>query len=67
MTINVNDLADRTARTPALGTYYGQDGSIWGYISGLAPARINFKYAGTDGVTINGVNVWPGPSIQGGD
>ena len=50
-TLNVNDSADTTARTVALGTSVS-GGSNWGSITGLAPAAINFKYADTSGVNV---------------
>jgi hypothetical protein len=51
-TINVNDSADATARTTYLGTFTPSGDSNWGYISGLAPANINYEYADTASVTV---------------
>ena len=50
-TININDSADTTARTVTLSTFVS-GGANWGAITGLAPAAINYKYAGTSSVNI---------------
>ena len=45
-TINVNDSADATARSATLGLF-ASGGVLWGSITGLAPAAINYRYADT--------------------
>jgi hypothetical protein len=52
-TITVDDSADGTARTTFLGTFTPSGDSNWGFISGLAPANINYEYFDTTSVTIN--------------
>ena len=63
MFISVNDLADGTARTATVSTYtpkkvilgkFLEDDSPWGSISGLAQATINYEYADTTNVLIDG-------------
>ncbi len=53
-TINIDDSADDGARTTTMGTFTPPGGYDWGYITGLAPANINYKYEDTTSVTING-------------
>jgi autotransporter-associated beta strand protein len=60
-TIVVDDSADGTARKTTLSTLNSnpadsQQGSIdqWGQISGLAPGNINYEYADTGNLTIDG-------------
>jgi hypothetical protein len=50
-TINVDDEFDGTARTATLSTFVS-GGANWGSITGLAPAAIDYKYAGTGGVNV---------------
>ena len=50
-TIIVNDAVDTVARTATLSTFVS-GGVNSGAITGLAPAAINFKYAGTSSVSI---------------
>ncbi len=64
-TININDSADSTARTVQIGTWTPFGDTNWGYIAGLGgAANINFEYADTGGVTIDGpskastYNIW---------
>jgi hypothetical protein len=45
-TLNINDSADRVARTATLSTFVS-GGANFGSITGLAPAAINYKYADT--------------------
>jgi autotransporter-associated beta strand protein len=51
-TINIDDSADASAWTTTLGTYTPSGDSPWGYITGLAPAHINYEYADVTSVTI---------------
>ena len=50
-TISIDDHADVLARTVTLSTY-SSGGANWGAITGLAPAAINYKYAGTSSVNL---------------
>jgi hypothetical protein len=50
-TLNVNDLAEATARTVTLSTF-ASGGANWGSITGLAPSEIDYKYSDTFGVNI---------------
>jgi hypothetical protein len=52
-TINIDDSADLFARTTVLGTWTPSGDSEWGYITGLAPASINYEYADTSSLSIN--------------
>ncbi len=53
--INIDDSADTSARTTIMGTYTPAGDTNWGYITGLAQyANINYEYADTSSVTING-------------
>jgi uncharacterized repeat protein (TIGR01451 family) len=59
--ITVNDSADATARTVTLDTLpaqppsdTAQDGDPYGTITGLAPAAINYEYADTTHLTLDG-------------
>jgi len=51
-TINIDDSADPTAQTATLSTST-ISGLPWGYLAGLAPAGISFKYADTSSVYIS--------------
>jgi hypothetical protein len=51
-TITVDDSADFAGLTVALDTFTPPGGTPWGSITGLAPAAINFKYAGTHSLTL---------------
>jgi hypothetical protein len=54
-TININDSVDTTARTVQMGTWTPFGDTNWGYIAGLGgAANINFEYADTGSVTIDG-------------
>src|SRR5262249_12601748 len=50
-TVNVDDSADTTPRTVTLGTV-PIGGANFGYIAGLAPASIYYKYGDTNNVTV---------------
>ncbi len=50
--ITVDDSADGTARTTFLGTFTPSGDTNWGFISGLAPANIDYEYADTTSITI---------------
>ena len=53
--IHIDDSADTSARTTIMGTYTPAGDTSWGYITGLAQyANINYEYADTSSVTING-------------
>jgi hypothetical protein len=45
-TLNINDSADATARTASLSSFTAtfDSNSLWGSITGLAPASINFEW-----------------------
>ena len=47
--ISINDSANTRVTT----SYMGTNPAGWGYITGLAPAAINYKYADTNSLTIN--------------
>jgi hypothetical protein len=50
--LTVDDLADSSGtRTATLGTFTNAQDS-WGYIGGLAPARINYEYADTSSLSV---------------
>ncbi len=49
--IHINDSADPTARTVTLSTFTS-GGTPWGSVTGLAPAAIDYEYAGTPSVSI---------------
>jgi hypothetical protein len=53
-TVWIDDTADPSARTTTLGTYTPAGDTPWGYISGLVPADIDYEYADTASLTING-------------
>jgi autotransporter-associated beta strand protein len=59
-TLIVNDTNDTTFRTATLSTLTSNpsdsqsNGDPWGSITGLAPAAINYEYADTHTLTING-------------
>jgi Ca2+-binding RTX toxin-like protein len=51
-TLVVDDSADVTARSVTMGTFTPAGDSDFGFISGLAPANINYEYADTTSVTV---------------
>ncbi len=51
--IYIDDSADQFVRTTTMGTFTPSGDSSWGYIDGLAPVSINYKYADTRGVALN--------------
>jgi hypothetical protein len=53
-TLNVVDSADQTGRTATLDTFTDSSGNIFGRITGLAPASINYKQADIQSPTIVG-------------
>jgi hypothetical protein len=50
--LTIDDSADTTGRTISLGSSTLSDGSPSGYVSGLAPATINYEYADVSSVTV---------------
>jgi hypothetical protein len=58
-TINIDDSADSTARTVTLSTLGTNSADsqgntdVWGQVSGLAPASINYEYGDTSRLTLN--------------
>jgi hypothetical protein len=53
-TLNIDDSTDLAARSVTLGsTTQPGDSSVWGTITGLAPAVIDYRAAGTAGVHVN--------------
>jgi Immunoglobulin I-set domain/Dockerin type I domain len=53
--LTIDDSADTTGRTVALGSSTLSDGSPSGYVRGLAPADVNYEYADiASPITING-------------
>jgi hypothetical protein len=49
--LNVDDSVDATARIASLNTFVS-GGQLWGSITGLAPAEIDYRYADTSSVSI---------------
>jgi hypothetical protein len=50
--ITVDDSADSGNLTTTLGTFTPAGDTPWGYISGLAPANINYEYDDTSSLTL---------------
>lgn len=54
-TLVADDSADHASRTVTLTSFTPPgDSDTWGAIAGLAPSPINYEYADTSGITING-------------
>jgi Ca2+-binding RTX toxin-like protein len=63
--LTIDDGADSVARNAIVGTIPSGPYAGWGFITGLAPANINYNYADTSSVTIhtgaaagNIANIW---------
>jgi hypothetical protein len=53
-TIHIDDSSEPSPlQDVVLGTFRGDNGSLWGYVQGLAPANINYKYDDTQSLTID--------------
>jgi hypothetical protein len=71
-TIVLNDASDTQLRTVTVSNMlnganpadYEGNADIWGQVSGLAPANINFEYEDTASVTIDGSNAGSTYNIQ---
>jgi hypothetical protein len=53
-TIHIDDSSEPSPlQDVVLGTFRGDNDSLWGYVQGLAPANINYKYDDTQSLTID--------------
>ena len=60
--ILVDDHGDGSTRMIVMGTFAGNGGAPWGFIKGLAPGEIHYKYAGTKDLALEAGNA-PGNTL----